>query len=221
MKPTVKEFVELCLAQEGDEYKFGAETSPNDPDPDTFDCSELVEWACARLGVKPIMPDGALFQIRHCRKYAPAISVEEAIKTPGALLFYFAKDPFQYDTFDGRHVAVSQGNGKTIEARGAAYGVGQWSANGRGWTHAGLVPGMDYGAKESDSKAAVKAGDVLRVLSKGLNVRSGPGASYEVWEVLQQGTKILGSGVPVNGWQPIQMDDDTVGYCAGKYLEAV
>jgi hypothetical protein len=41
-------------------------------------------------------------------------------------------------------VAISLGDGRTIEARGSAYGVGIFSANGRGWTAGGLVPGMKY-----------------------------------------------------------------------------
>ncbi|RAV77347.1 hypothetical protein DBT52_09270 [Aerococcus mictus] len=46
------------------------------------------------------------------------------------------------------HIAVSLGDGKTIEARNPEMGVGSWDAAGRGWTKAGLVPGVDYGETE-------------------------------------------------------------------------
>ncbi|MDP2044877.1 MAG: NlpC/P60 family protein, partial [Deltaproteobacteria bacterium] len=130
---TPKELLDLLLTQDGDEYEWGEEVSPSNSNPKAFDCSELVEWGCARLGVKPTMPDGTLSQVRHCRKHGLLISEKQAIRTAGALLFYFSKDPFKYDDFKGRHVAVSQGNGKTFEAKGEAYGVGAFSAQNRGW----------------------------------------------------------------------------------------
>ena len=118
---TPKKLLDLLLAQDGDEYDFGVDVKPSESDPRAFDCSELVEWGCARLGIKPTMPDGTWLQVRHCKKYDLLIPVDQAIRTPGALLFYFKGDPF---TSSGRprraHVAVSLGNGKTIEARSRA-----------------------------------------------------------------------------------------------------
>ena len=38
------------------------------------------------------------------------------------------------------HIAISLGNGKTMEARGKDYGVGVFSAQNRGWTAGGLIP---------------------------------------------------------------------------------
>jgi cell wall-associated NlpC family hydrolase len=147
--PTSEEFVQKCMAQEGDDYVFGAETDPDDPDPDTFDCSELVEWACARLEVDPPMPDGARFQARHCQRHGTLIPVELAIQTRGALLFSFkGGDPLRGQVPTSAHVAVSLGDGNTIEARGSKYGVNIFDAReGRAWTHAGLVPGLDYGGE--------------------------------------------------------------------------
>ena len=135
--PTGKELVALELTQDGKPYIYGYEVDLADPDPKAFDCSELEEWACSQLGVKPKFPDGSANQLEYCRQHGTLISIEEAIRTPGALLFY--------QTEEHHHVATSQGNGKTIEARGKVYGVGQWDARGRGWTHAALIPGLDYG----------------------------------------------------------------------------
>lgn len=117
-----------------------------DADPDAFDCSELVEWACARLGVAPTVPDGTWYQIRHCRDRGTETTVDDAVATQGALLFRFSSDPFTGGRPSSAHVAVSLGNGSTIEARGSAWGVGSWEAEGRGWAHAGLVPGVRYDA---------------------------------------------------------------------------
>lgn len=133
----ISDFVRLCLDQSGDHYVYGAEAAPSDPNPDTFDCSELVQWADNRLGGNA--PDGSKNQWQWCDHAGLGIPVDQAIHTQGALLFHF--DP------KDSHVAVSLGNGNTIEARGKAYGVGSWSAvKGRAWTNAGLMPGWTYGA---------------------------------------------------------------------------
>lgn len=116
----------------------------SDSNPAAFDCSELIEWGCGRLGIRPTMPDGSWYQLQHCISNAPRISVERAILQPGALLFVFSNDPYGDQRPERAHVAMSLGNGITIEARGVAYGVGVFSVEGRGWTHAGLVPGLSY-----------------------------------------------------------------------------
>jgi Putative peptidoglycan binding domain/NlpC/P60 family len=139
------DLVGLLLRQTGDRYVFGRETATDDPDPEIFDCSELVEWGCARLGVTPRMPDGSWHQARHCRTHRTLTSLEDGRAVQGALLFRFSSDPFEGGRPAKAHVAVSLGNGSTIEARGSDWGVGSWEVDGRGWTHAGLVPGLDYG----------------------------------------------------------------------------
>lgn len=129
--PNVRDFVALCMKQRGDRYIFGAEARFSDPDPGVFDCSELVEWACHRIGV--YVPDGSQNQRRFCRDHGGGLSVPAAIETYGALLF------------NNHHVAVSRGDGTTIEARGRAYGVNEFSAYNRGFLEGGLIPGLDYG----------------------------------------------------------------------------
>ena len=128
-KGTSGDFLKAALAQNGDNYVFGAETRLNDPNPDTFDCSELVQWAGAQAGVE--IPDGSGNQRRFVERHGTTLSVEEAMRTPGALLFR-----------EG-HVAISLGDGRTIEARGRRHGVGVFEAQGR-FTSGGLVPGMKY-----------------------------------------------------------------------------
>ncbi|MET0132541.1 MAG: NlpC/P60 family protein [Kibdelosporangium sp.] len=132
-------FLDSAVAQSGDRYVFGAETKLNDPNPGVFDCSELVEWASHQAGVK--MPDGAWAQYRHLQGGGHAMSVDEAIRTPGALLFSFSSDPLTGKP-KAAHVAISLGNGKTIEAKGDKYGVGSWEANGKRFQYAGFIPEM-------------------------------------------------------------------------------
>lgn len=125
--PTAANFVALALKQAGDRYIFGHEVSKSDPDPDAFDCSELVEWAAARVGASPRVPDGSSAQLAHVRR----ISVAQGKRTRGALLFHPG------------HVAISLGDGRTIEAANRRYGVRTLEAGSR-FTAAGLLPGLRY-----------------------------------------------------------------------------
>lgn len=125
------EFVRVAEAQAGDRYVYGAEAAVSDPDPHAFDCSELVQWAAGRAGVT--MVDGSAAQLAYCRRKGTEVPVAEAINTRGALLF--AKG----------HVAISRGDGTTIEARGRKYGVCTAKAAGRPWIAGARVPDMRYG----------------------------------------------------------------------------
>jgi NlpC/P60 family len=125
----VDRFVAIALQQAGKRYVFGAEASPSNPNPAAFDCSELVEWAAARAGINPRVPDGSAAQRAHCQSHGTSISVSAAVGTKGALLF------------GSGHVAISLGNGKTIEAMNPSAGVRQGNAAGRGWIGAGKIPG--------------------------------------------------------------------------------
>ncbi len=137
MTVLIGEIVRLALSQAGDRYVFGSETSPLDPDPDAFDCSELAQWACDRAKVDPACPDGAFNQWRHCTP----IGLQEGFRSLGALLFVGDGKGVGRDAIT--HVAFSLGNMLTIEARGRKWGVGTWSAPGR-FNFAGRLPGVDY-----------------------------------------------------------------------------
>lgn len=146
--------VHLAQAQAGDRYRFGAEVSKDDPDPEVFDCSELVEWVCGRFSVEPKMPDGSWIQALHCQKYGTMTSIDEALHTPGALLVRFSggQGPLPSSRPLSAHVAISVGDGvHTIEARSARSGVGLFADAVLGrWTHAALIPGVDYGTVQVD-----------------------------------------------------------------------
>lgn len=137
----VEDVLLTALGQSGKPYVFGAEADPLDPMPHAFDCSELVEWACARCGVQPRVPDGAYYQWLHTNQRGVVLTVAKALTTRGALLFAGSGRGVGRDAID--HVAWSLGDGTTIEARGRAWGVGTWAAKGR-FSFAGLLPGIDY-----------------------------------------------------------------------------
>lgn len=131
---TSTEFCLTALTQRGKPYVFGAEASCRDRSPRAFDCSELVEWSLCRIGLGFV--DGAANQLAVCKARRTTISVAKALATPGALLFRIARA--------GNHVAISLGNGSTMEAKGRAYGTGVFKATGRTWTHGALIPGLQY-----------------------------------------------------------------------------
>lgn len=123
---TANEMLRLALKQNGDRYVFGHEVNLDDKDPNTFDCSELVQWAVHQAGGS--IPDGSQNQ----RAAVQKLSVAEAARTPGALLF------------NGHHVAISLGDGvHTIEAMGSKYGV-RIGTIGNRFEDGGLVPGLKY-----------------------------------------------------------------------------
>lgn len=136
MTPSVADFIPTVEGQRGKRYVLGAEARFTDPSPPAFDCSELVQWGLARIGVP--FPDGAANQLAYCRGAGTLITdVTDGIATLGALLFRVGVTPVN-------HVAVSLGDGQTFEARGAAWGVNTFPARGRRWTHAARIPGLDY-----------------------------------------------------------------------------
>lgn len=117
-------------------YVFGAEVNMYDKSPDKIDCSELVQWAVTQVDGHTWV-DGSANQYGSCRH----ISVAQALKTKGALLFV-SSNGYQSGI---HHVAISMGNGKTAEARSRYMSpqCGSWDAAGR-FNLAGLVPVLRY-----------------------------------------------------------------------------
>ncbi|WP_370325302.1 C40 family peptidase [Euzebya sp.] len=125
----VQDVVAAAMTHTGKPYVFGAKG------PSAFDCSGLATAAARTVGLS--FPGGSKNQYAACRDAGRLIPVGEAVRTYGAALFRMTGDP--------THVAISRGDGTTIEARGRRYGVGVFSAtDGRAWTHGGLIPGATY-----------------------------------------------------------------------------
>ena len=140
--PKAADYVKLLLTQEGDDYLWGSKPDPSEENPKADgvpeDCSGLVSWGTNHLKVQPPMPDGSINQFEHCRQHECAIPIEQAIHTSGALIFRLSNRL-------GNHVVTSLGDGRTIEAASRKLGVIVGHTAGRVWTHAALIPGMDYG----------------------------------------------------------------------------
>ena len=146
--------VQLALSQRGKRYVFGAQPADGDPNPRAFDCSSLVRWSCNRLGLAPAMQPTSYYQEIHCASHGTTVGVDQGIATRGALLFnhrdlagnlHTPTPPVNPAIYSHAHVAISLGNGQTIEARSTAVGVVIGTANGRGWTAAGRIPGAGSG----------------------------------------------------------------------------
>ncbi|HYN94202.1 MAG TPA: transglycosylase SLT domain-containing protein [Pilimelia sp.] len=136
-------FLDVARAQIGDTYVFGAEAKLKDIDPETFDCSELTQWAAHQAGVK--IPDGATAQYLHLKERGLLIPVDQAKDTPGALLFSFDREPRPGDgRTPGAHVAISLGGGRTVEAMNPRKGVLESSAKDR-FEYAAVLPGISDG----------------------------------------------------------------------------
>lgn len=141
--PIIQAFLSNALAEQGKPYVYGATAQITDPNPKAFDCSELTKWAAARAGVT--IPDGATAQYLDIRDHGDTMTVQQALHTPGALLFHFSHEPKNLGDIpaDG-HVAISLGDGvHTMEARGHAYGTNVFdNASGRDFNFAGMIPAM-------------------------------------------------------------------------------
>lgn len=125
----IDRFVALALQQAGKNYVYGATPNSGNANPGSFDCSSLVQWAALRVGI-PDPTRTTYTQIAKIRAAGRMLTVQQAINTKGALLFSPASD----------HVAISLGNGKTIEAMNSQAGIRQGDAAGRFGT-AGLLVG--------------------------------------------------------------------------------
>ena len=96
--------------------------------PSMWDCSGFVEDATAAGGKQ--LSGGSSQQWSALRAAGRTMSVEQGIRTRGAILYRAPKGKLP------GHIAMSDGSGYTLEARGSAYPNGRHPATGRNWTGA-------------------------------------------------------------------------------------
>jgi hypothetical protein len=128
------------VAQAGDPYDSAhGEPGADNPDPRTLDCSELVQWAAHMSGVE--VTDGSWLQHFQLEDQGASMSVQDALNTPGALLFSFDPPPTRNGGRPAHaHVAISLGDGRTIEAMSTKRGIRIAEKNAGRWTDAGMIP---------------------------------------------------------------------------------
>ena len=151
----VQLFLQKLLSRRGGRYVLGASHGPREwanPNQMVFDCSGLQLWGMTQVGIPHKGGVAATLG-----RGNPQIGVSKAMSTPGAFL-YRTSNP---SAGTSGHIAASLGNGKTIEARGRAYGVGSWGAAGRfegGSIHPGLSGSLSAAEQAALADAMASAG---------------------------------------------------------------
>ncbi len=139
---SIQHMLDEALAQDGDQYIFGANVNMDDPNPTTFDCSKLTEWAAHQVGVE--IPDTSYSQYLFLKDKGLLIPVDQAKHTAGALIFHFSSEPVPGGGRpDEAHVAISLGNGQDVEAYDENHGVNTFDMGNR-FNYAALLPGLNY-----------------------------------------------------------------------------
>lgn len=123
----------------------------NDPDwHGPWDCAEFTSWlvyqvserlyGCLDNSENPARADAYTGSWKaDSRRLGQRISSRQAAGTVGAMLLRYPPQPGTMG-----HIAVSDGNGGTVEARGRAYGVVAYTASGRDWDTGVLIPWISY-----------------------------------------------------------------------------
>ena len=116
-----------------------------------WDCAEFVSWlvyqvsqrlyGCLDNGEHPARADAYTGSWKaDSRRIGIRIPWRQAAATVGAMLLRYPPQPGTMG-----HIAISDGQGGTVEARGRAYGVVAYTANARDWDTGVLIPWIDYG----------------------------------------------------------------------------
>lgn len=135
----IQVFLDAAVSQQGDPYEFGVEVDSTDPNPGSFDTSELVEWSAAQAGVA--ITDGSWLQYLDLEACGGATTVEQALALPGALVFGFSSEPTADARPDDAFVAISLGDGRIVDVTPAG-GVEIQPATSRPLTHAAIIPDL-------------------------------------------------------------------------------
>ncbi|OYQ34757.1 peptidoglycan-binding protein [Sandarakinorhabdus cyanobacteriorum] len=143
--------LEIGSSRIGQRYILGSNVPLDNPNwSGPWDCAEFASW-CVYQAFGFLFGVGATKNVAKAepysghwaddaKKYGRVIAWEDALRIPGAALIRVPKA--------GKigHVAFAMGDGdRTLEARGAAFGVGIFSgAAERTWSFGCMLPGVDY-----------------------------------------------------------------------------
>lgn len=142
--------VERARRHIGSDYEHGV-VPKNDPNwTGPWDCAEFVSWlvfqeagmlyGCLDNSADPALADaytGAWK--RDVDKRGARVSVQRAAATIGGIVLRFPPGGDEMG-----HIALCDGKGGTIEARGKRYGVVAGKVSGRRWDAGVLIPGISY-----------------------------------------------------------------------------
>jgi N-acetylmuramoyl-L-alanine amidase len=141
----------LAIAQKhiGEKYVLGSLApigNPNFKGP--WDCAEFVTWCVYQVsGLVVGSKDGDAytgFWADDIKTKCTKITVEKAAKITGAILL---RRPVSSGANKRMgHIAISDGNGRTVEAMDKNHGVTAGKISGRVWDTGLLIKGIDYGA---------------------------------------------------------------------------
>ncbi len=148
-----KAIYELGLEHIGEKYVFGIVVPKKNSNwKGPWDCAEFASW-CTYQATKKLygcneQEDAYTgFWWRDVKRFGIKISIEKAMKIKGAMLLRAPKkNPAKIG-----HIAISDGAGGTVEAKGAKYGVVKDVVSGRRWDCGVLVPGVNYEGENNDS----------------------------------------------------------------------
>lgn len=168
-----KDVIEIGSSRIGQKYILGAQVPLDNPNwKGPWDCAEFASW-CAYQAYGQIFGAGNPPNVAKSEPYSGywfsdaktkgiLISWQDALNIPGAALI---RAPTAGKT---GHVAFSIGdNNSTLEARGAAFGVGIFpEASSRSWSIGCLLPGVEYVTGEI-KPATLMLSEVLTALPSG------------------------------------------------------
>lgn len=137
----------------GEEYRNVQVPKDNTNWKGPWDCAEFVSWlvfqeagvlhGCLNDNAPPATADAytGAWKADLENSRLKRVSIQEAAATVGAILLRYPPAPGTMG-----HIAVSDGKGGTVEAKGRRYGVVEDTAHGRGWDTGVLVPEINYTA---------------------------------------------------------------------------
>jgi hypothetical protein len=116
-----------------------------------WDCAEFVSWlvyqeagrlyGCVDDHAPPAVAEAYTGGWQtDSLKLGRRVPVEQAASTIGGIVLRFPPAPGRMG-----HIAICDGHGGTVEAKGHAWGVVSDTVHGRRWDTGVLVPGIDYG----------------------------------------------------------------------------
>lgn len=142
--------LDLARRHIGEEYEnvLVPKNNPNWRGP--WDCAEFMSWivfqdagilyGCLNDNAAPGVADAYTGSWRQdSARLGRRIAVDQAAAIVGGIVLRFPPEPGRMG-----HIAICDGRGGTVEAKGHAFGVVEDVVRGRRWDTGVLIPGVDY-----------------------------------------------------------------------------